>query len=187
MIITKNVYAYTSGKVLAPELGFNYPTTPIPVQQKETIKPRDLTDISDVPTVGRIVALDPGTKRIGMAVCDEQRVIARPIPVIQRSSWKKLLTQVRAVLAEFDATALVVGLPYNFDGTESEMTAEARDMARKFSLSLDVPVYLQDERATTYEARGRLWAAGLEEKQMGSVLDSEAASIILSDFLERIR
>ena len=65
------------------------------------------------------------------------------------------------------------------------MTTEARDMARKLSLSIEVPVYLQDERATTYEARGRLWKAGLEGKPMRASVDSEAASIILSDFMDR--
>ena len=156
------------------------------MQQKETAKLHDLTDISGVPAGGRIIALDPGTVRIGVAVCDEHRIISRPLPFVQRTSWKKLLLQVRDVLDEYDAVALVVGLPYNFDGTESEMTVEAREMARKFSLSLDVPVYLQDERATTYEARGRLWKAGLEGKEMRAVVDSEAAAIILGDFLGRI-
>jgi putative Holliday junction resolvase len=156
------------------------------VQQKETPKLRDLTDISSVPAEGRVVALDPGTKRVGVAVCDEHRIVSRPLAVIQRTSWKKLLLQIKAVLAEYDAAALVVGLPYNFDGTESEMTAEARDMARKLALSVAVPVYLQDERATTYEARGRLWNAGVDGKKMRAVVDSEAATIILRDFLSRL-
>ena len=64
------------------------------------------------------------------------------------------------------------------------MTIEARDMARKFELSLAIPVYLQDERATTYEARGRLWKAGLEGKAMRKALDSEAAAIILQDYFD---
>ena len=157
------------------------------MQQKETQNTRDITDIKGVPDAGRIVAIDPGTKRIGVAVCDEHRVVCRPLPVIQRSSWKKLLLQVKDVIAEYDAVALIVGLPYNFDGTESEMTTFAREIGRKFELSLDVPVFLQDERATTYEARGRLWKAGLEGKELRAVVDSEAATIILSDFLSRIR
>lgn len=157
------------------------------MQQKETPKSRDLTDISHVPPVGRIVALDPGTKRVGVAVCDEHRIVSRPLPILQRTSWKKLLAELKAILAEFDAAALVVGLPYNFDGTESDMTLEARDMARKLVLSLAIPVFLQDERATTYEARGRLWKVGVEGEKMRSVLDSEAASIILGDFLDRLR
>jgi putative Holliday junction resolvase len=157
------------------------------VQQKETAKQRDLTEVSGVPETGRIVAVDPGTKRIGVAICDESRIAIRPLPVIQRASWKKLLQQVQDVLAEYDAVALVVGLPYNFDGTEGEMTIEARDMARKFALSLVIPVYLQDERASTYEARGRLWKAGLDQSQVRKVLDSEAATVILGDFIDRLR
>ena len=60
-------------------------------------------------------------------------------------------------------------------------------MARKFALSLSVPVYLQDERATTYEARGRLWSAGVEGDDLRATVDSEAATVILTDFLGRIR
>jgi len=164
----------------------NYPITKSPVQQKETSNSPDLTDISGVPATGRIVALDPGTKRVGVAVCDEHRVISRPLPAIQRTSWKKLLLQVRDILGEYDAVALIVGLPYNFNGTESEMTTEARDMARKFSLSVTIPVYLQDERATTYEAKGRLWKFGFEGEELKKIVDSEAASIILTDFLGRL-
>ena len=66
------------------------------------------------------------------------------------------------------------------------MTAEARDMARKLALSLEIPVYLQDERATTYEARGRLWKAGIEGEKQRALVDSEAATIILTDFLSRL-
>ena len=155
------------------------------MHHKETSNPQDLTDISGVPETGRLVSIDPGTKRVGIAVCDEHRVVTRPLPVVQRTSWKKLLLQLKGTLAEFDAVALVVGLPYNFDGTESDMTLEARDMARKLALSLDIPVYLQDERATTYEARGRLWKEGIEGEKMRALVDSEAATIILSDFLSR--
>lgn len=152
------------------------------MQDLESINPADFTGLS-----GRIVAIDPGTKRIGVAVCDETQTVARPLAVMERTSWKKLLIQIKAILAEFDAKALVIGLPYNFDGTESEMSAEARRMARNFSLSLDVPVFLQDERATTYEARGRLWKAGKHGRSVTDVLDSEAAVIILTDFLDRLR
>ena len=157
------------------------------MQQEETANSLGFTDISDVPAAGRFIALDPGTKRVGVAVCDEHRVVCRPLPVIQRTSWKKLLLQVRNIVAEYDAVALVVGLPYNFDGTESEMSAEARDMARKFELSLTVPVFLQDERASTYEARGRLWKSGVEGENLRAIVDSEAATVILSDFLSRLQ
>ena len=157
------------------------------MQQKESSNSHAFADLRDVPATGRILAIDPGTKRIGVAVSDPDRGLASPLPSVERTTWKKLLLQIRDTLAEYDAKALIVGLPYNFDGTESKMTTEARDLARKFELSLDLPVFLQDERATTYEARGRLWKAGVKGSLMKRVLDSEAATIILTDFLDRLR
>jgi len=139
-----------------------------------------------VPAVGRILAIDPGTKRCGVAVCDELRVTTRPLDVIQRTNWKKLLSNIKNLISEFDAAALVIGLPLESDGAESEMSAEARRMARNFALSLDVPVFLQDERVTSYEAKSRLWEQGKTVKESRALVDSESASIILADFLDRI-
>jgi len=153
------------------------------VQQKETTNPAALTDVFELPATGRVLAIDPGTKRCGVAICDEMRVTTRPLPVIHRTSWKKLLSNIKEIVTEFDAAALVIGLPLESDGTESKMSVEARRMARNFSLSLDIPVFLQDERATSYEAKGNLWKQGRTLKQARGLVDSEAAAIILSDFL----
>src|SRR5262249_17742958 len=142
--------------------------------------------ILSLPDAGRIIALDPGTKRVGAAVCDEMQVTTRPLPVIERSSWKELLLAVKAIISDFDAAALVIGLPLNTDGSESEISPEARERPRKFNLPLDLPVLLQDERVSTYEARRRVWlsdpgaAADIQ-------VDSEAARVILEDFLDRKR
>ena len=133
------------------------------------------------------MALDLGTKKIGIAVSDEMHIISSPVRTIERIGWKKLLLQIRNIIEEFDAKALVIGLPYNFDGSESEMSAEARRIAKNFSLSLDIPVYLQDERATSYEAKSRLWERGVSLKDTRKFIDSEAAAIILSDFLDRLQ
>lgn len=155
------------------------------MQDKETLNSSEFTDISKLPRAGRIVALDLGTKWIGVAVSDELQILTRPVRTITRTSWKKLLLLVKDILNEFDAVALVIGLPYNFDGSESEMSAEARRIATNFSLSLNVPIFLQDERATSYEAKRRLWERGTALKDTKSLVDSEAAAIILSDFLDR--
>ncbi len=156
------------------------------MQEKEITNHADVADVLIVSSIGRIFALDPGTKRIGAAICDELRVTTRPLEAIPRTSWKKLLLTVKNILAEFDAKALVIGLPLNSDGSESEMSMYARDLARKFSLSLDVPVFLQDERVTSYEAKSRLWDRGIDPRDARKMVDSEAASIILSDFLGRL-
>jgi len=154
------------------------------VQYKENAKTAGFSAICEN---RRIVAIDPGTKRVGVAVCDELRLIATPLPAIDRKSWKKLLSDVQTVIAEYDAAALVIGLPLNTDGSESSMSLEARDLARKFELSLDFPVFLQDERVTSYDARRSLWERGVSVKDTKKYVDSEAAAIILTDFLDLLR
>ena len=164
----------------------NYLLTLNQVQQKEITNSGRVADVFDVPAEGRILAIDPGTRRCGIAVCDDLRVIARPLPFVERKSWKNLLSNIKQIVSDFDAKALVIGLPLESDGTESNMSLEARDMARKFSLSLDIPVLLQDERVTSYEAKGRLWKAGKDPAETRKLVDSEAATIILTDFLDRL-
>jgi putative Holliday junction resolvase len=156
-------------------------------QEKETTKGPEFLDTSKLSASGRVIALDPGTKRIGVAVCDVSRSIARPLPRIRRSSWKKLLAEIRSIAADFDAVGVVIGLPLETDGSESPMSADARRIATNLSLSLDIPVFLQDERLTSYEAKGRLWEQGADINKTRDLVDSEAAAIILSDFLDRIR
>lgn len=154
------------------------------MQQKEITNSPKFTDI---PPYGRIVAFDPGTRKFGVAVCDETQTIASPVRTIERRSWKKLLLQIQGIIEEFDAKAVVIGLPYNSDGSESEMSAEARRIARNLSLSVNVPVFLQDERVTSYEAKSRLWERGVTLADTQKHVDSEAAAIILTDFIEVLR
>lgn len=153
-------------------------------QHQETTNQKDFTDVFRAPETGRLLALDLGMKHIGVAVSDELQFTVRPVCVIERKSWKKLLKQIIAFLDDFDAVGLVLGLPLNTDESESEMSREARRLARNFSLSLSVPVFLQDERLTSYAAKGYLTKLGLSEKEIWERVDSEAAAIILSDFLD---
>ena len=153
------------------------------MQDQETINNPEFTDVSRVPSEGRLIALDLGTKRIGVAVSDELQFTVRPLLVIERTGWKKVLKQIIRILEDFDAVGLVLGLPYNSDGSESEMSREARRLARNFSLSVNVPVFLQDERLSSYAATGYLRKIGVGEKDIRKRVDSEAAAIILSDFI----
>ncbi len=157
------------------------------MQHTKTPNRPEITDIRGFPSKGRLVALDPGTKKVGVAVCDELQLTVRRVKTIKRTSWKKLLSEVSSILEDFDAVGLIVGLPLNSDGSESEMSAEASDMARKFALSLSVPVTLQDERTTTYQARRNLWDRGKSEESVRELVDAEAAALILEDFLSMPR
>jgi putative Holliday junction resolvase len=132
---------------------------------------------------GRLLALDLGQKRVGVAVSDEMRLTVRPLPALERTSWKKLLREVAQFVREFDASALVIGLPLSLDGSIGTAAVEAQRLARNFSLSLNVPVYLQDERLTSREAEETLRAAGQRAEALRRMIDSESAAIILRDFL----
>lgn len=135
-------------------------------------------------SVGRLLALDLGARRVGVAVCDELRLAVRPLDVIERRSWKDLLRRVAEQIENLGASGLVIGLPLNIDGSEGDAAKLAREVADKFRLSLKVPVYLQDERLTTEEAKSQLRASG-RALEIDQRVDSEAAAIILSDFISR--
>ena len=153
------------------------------MQDKQITNQSDFSEILSLSSEGRILALDLGTKKIGAAICDELQITTRPLPLIVRKNWKDLLKQIVSIIEEFDAIALVLGLPINFDGTENEMSVEARRLHRNFSLSLKIPVFLQDERLTSKSAQQDLYDRGYNMKEILKRIDSQAAAIILDDFL----
>ena len=152
-------------------------------------EPRQITTSAPAPldTPGRLLALDLGAKRIGVAVSDELRITTRPLPVISRPSWKELLRQVDGLVQSYEAKGLVIGLPLRIEGGEGAAAEGVRAMAEKFRLSLSVPIYLQDERLTTFAADSDLKAAGRNERERKRDVDSEAAAIILRDFIDRMQ
>jgi putative Holliday junction resolvase len=137
------------------------------------------------PPRGRLLALDLGARRVGVAVCDEMRVSVRVLPAIRRSSWKKLVSEVAGLAERLEAAGLVVGLPLRLDGSEGEAAGEARRLARNFGLTLSLPVHLQDERLTTRAADETLRDAGASDAERASLVDSEAAAVILRDFISK--
>ncbi len=132
---------------------------------------------------GKILALDLGAKRVGIAASDELGFTTNPLSSIQRGSWKQLLQQVKRLVEELGARTLVIGLPLRLDGTEGEAARSARQLAEKFRLSLSIPVHLQDERLTTFEAGEKLKASSTNRQERKDRIDSEAAAIILRDFI----
>ena len=134
-------------------------------------------------STGRLLALDLGARRVGLAVSDELRITVNPLPAIERRSWKDLLRRVAAVIESYDARGLVIGLPLSLEGTEGSAARDARATAEKFQRSLPVPVYLQDERLTTAAATAQLKAAGRNASEIKREVDSESATVILGDFI----
>jgi putative Holliday junction resolvase len=133
---------------------------------------------------GPILALDLGRKRIGVAVSDALSIAITRLQALPRSSWKQMLRDVADLVLRFDAQTVVIGLPLRLNGSTGDAALEAQRTARKFALSLAVPVYLQDERLSSVEAEQNLRDEGHSGSSVSALVDSEAAAVILRDFIE---
>lgn len=146
------------------------------------------TESSSAPAVtisGRLLAIDLGAKRVGVAVSDELRITVKPLAGIERRSWKDLLRRIAELIAAHEARGLVIGLPLRLDGAEGSAAKDARAVADKFRRSLKIPIYLQDERLTTFAAASDLRSAARAEHEIEAEIDSAAAGLILRDFIVR--
>lgn len=133
---------------------------------------------------GRVLAIDMGSKRVGLAVSDELRLTVRTLPPLPRTPWKRLLNSLVELCEQFDVRSIVLGLPLRMDGTEGDAAQEVRRVGRNLQLSLKLPLFFQDERLTSKDAEASLRERGFQGGEISDRVDSEAASIILSDFLE---
>jgi len=135
----------------------------------------------------RILAIDYGRARHGLAVSDALGMAGRPLPALKRSEAQRDLAVLRRVVEEHDVRRLVVGLPLNMDGSEGEMAIEARAFGELLGRELGLPVLMEDERLSTDEAEHLLREGGLRPSQRRALRDSVAAAVILRGVLERER
>ena len=130
-----------------------------------------------------IVALDLGEKRVGVAVSDALSIAITRLEALPRTNWKQMLRDVVDLVRRFDAQTVVIGLPLRLNGSTGDAALEVRSLALKFARSLSVPVYLQDERLSSVAAEENLRAAGHKADRVSALVDSEAAAVILRDFI----
>ena len=133
----------------------------------------------------RLLGLDVGTKTIGVAVCDEEGVVAMPLRTLARHGGQRDIDAVAAVMHETGATALVVGLPRELSGREGDAARRCRTLGDTLGQALDCPVHYWDERFSTTEAERMLISANVSRKKRKKVVDHVAASLILQGFLDR--
>jgi putative Holliday junction resolvase len=131
----------------------------------------------------RYLAIDYGTKRTGLAICDPAETIASPYGVIQ--GQKELLKKISEVVETENVEAIVLGLPLNMTGTESSQTRLVLKFAEQLKEHLNIPIYLQDERLSSFSAEEKLSSANLTKEKVKQHLDAVAASEILEAFLEQ--
>lgn len=137
--------------------------------------------------MGRILAVDPGSRRVGVAVSDPTGTIAQPLTVLSAHPAETLIERLAALTREQEATALVVGLPRRLDGRLGPEAEAARRLADQLQSATGLQVTLVDERLTSAAAERALLSTGASRARRRRLSDQVAAALILQTFLESRR
>ena len=133
----------------------------------------------------RIVALDVGDARIGVAVSDASRLIASPVEVIHRVGFGPDVKRVQEICRRYDTTLILSGLPLNLNGAEGPQAAKVRLFCQQLE-KVGLVVYYQDERLTTVTAENALLEQNMHRAQRRQNVDKVAAAVILQQYLDTI-
>lgn len=135
----------------------------------------------------RLLGLDVGTKTVGLALSDVTRSIATPYETIRRTKFTADATAIAAIAAKEGVGALVIGMPFNFDGSEGPRAQSTRAFARNLAAHVDLPMIFWDERLSTAAVERHLIEADASRKRRAEVIDRMAAAYILQGALDRLR
>jgi putative holliday junction resolvase len=147
-------------------------------------EPYDLPMASLEETEPRIMGLDVGDRRIGIAVSDPLGLTAQPVLTLVRTNRKQDLKSIQRLIRRHNCSAIVVGNPLYMSGDQSPQAAKAQAFAQMLRDETGLPVHLWDERLTTTEAHRHLHAAGRAGSEHKAVVDQVAAVLILESFLQ---
>jgi putative holliday junction resolvase len=132
----------------------------------------------------RIMGLDLGTKRIGVALSDEMCILGQARDTIARISDEKAIDRIEEMILEFKVGQVVVGLPVNMDGTEGERAVDSRRFGEKIKRRTGLSVIFWDERLSTKEVEDVLIRASVRRDKRKELLDKLAAQVILQSYLD---
>ncbi len=135
----------------------------------------------------RILAIDLGLARTGLAICDELEMLASPVGTVAQPDTDKLLEEIVATVTREGVRALVVGHPRNMDGSRGESAQRAEAFAEALRERTGLPVTLWDERLTTVSAIGFLNETNVRGKKRKAIVDTVSATIILQEYLDSRR
>ena len=132
----------------------------------------------------RILALDHGTKRIGLAVSDELGMIALPLEFVPAEPFEQFLTRLREVITEKNVEQLLVGMPRNMDGTYGPAAEKVREFIAALKAAVTLPIKTWDERLTSAQANRFLIQANVRRDKRKEKVDQTAAAILLQSYLD---
>ena len=134
----------------------------------------------------RLLGIDPGNKKIGFAICDENKKVATPLKVIEKNKFKILVREIIEIIQENNIKGIVVGNPINMDGSSGKSSQSASDFAKNLSINITIPITLWDERLSSEGSFKITKELGTNVTNRVNKLDSNAAAFILQgaiDFL----
>lgn len=134
----------------------------------------------------RLLGIDPGKKNIGIAICDENKVVATPLKIIKKNKFQILLKEIQAIIKENDIKGIVIGNPINMDGSFGKASQSATVFAKNLSINITIPIVLWDERLSSEGSFKITRDLGSNVTDRVKKLDKNAAAFILQgaiDFL----
>lgn len=148
----------------------------------------DLQDFSNnIQKPCRLLGIDYGRKKLGIAVSNIEQTMALPLQLINEERLHLRLAELAKIIQTHEIKGLIIGLPLNMDGSFGEQALEVQKFAEKLIEAFALPAYLQDERLTTRAANNTLKAAGFTRKERDSLDDQIAACMILETSLMRLQ
>ncbi len=135
----------------------------------------------------RIMALDVGSRTIGIACSDALLMTAQGIETIRRTSLENDFNRLRELISEYEVHELVVGMPKNMNGTKGDRAEKTEEFVEKMKAVIDLPVIFWDERLSTVMAERQLIAADVSRKKRKGIIDKMAAVVILQGYLDRLQ
>ncbi len=150
-----------------------------------------MVELSSIPVdqlpMGRILGVDYGERRFGVAVSDPLQTIAASLVTLHRKGQSFLIEEIAALVQEQAAIAMVIGLPLHMDGRSGDKAEAVLTFARLLAEKIAIPVFTQDERWTTASAHKSLHERGKQPSRQRDNIDQIAAAFILQSFLDRIQ
>lgn len=144
----------------------------------------DSSESTEFPAFGRLLGLDFGTRRIGIAVCNDEQTISSPLENYTRHSEQTDFADLVSLAREYSVAGLVVGLPVHMSGDEGQQAKQARAFGEKLSELTGLPIRFWDERYSSVQADAYLFSAELTRNQRKARRDKLAAQIILQSFID---
>ena len=132
----------------------------------------------------RLLGIDPGNKNIGFAICDENKKVATPLKVLQKSKFEVLIKQINQIIKENDIKGIVIGNPINMDGTSGKSSQSAGDFAKNLSKNIRIPITMWDERLSSEGVFKITKELGSNTSQTIKKIDKNAAAFILQGAID---